>query len=288
MDGVAADLNERADAAPGGEDCPAEPVEAGLEAGEGTPRVTLAGFSGPLDHLLTLARAQKIDLGEISLVALVEQLSAALQQAPATTPLGRKGDWVVMAAWLVQLRSLLLLPADAPGRQDAAVEADQLRSRLAGLQAMQALAGWLERRPHLGRDVFARGHPPSRAQSPELFGVSVDAGQAIDVVEFLWASMALFDDPETPETAPVYRPPLFPDLYSVAEARARILQRLLDRPQGGPFDMLLPEPAGATRSILRQRSGWSSTLLASLELAKQGDVMLGQDGNFAPIHVAPA
>jgi segregation and condensation protein A len=280
MDGVAVDPDERADAAPSGEASSAEPVEEGLDAGEATPRVTLAGFSGPLDHLLTLARAQKIKLGEISLVALVEQLSAALQQAPATTPLGRKGDWLVMAAWLLQLRSLLLLPADAPARQDAAVEADQLRSRLAGLQAMQTLAGWLERRPHLGRDVFARG-------LPEIFGVSVDAGQAIDRVEFLWASMALFDDPETPETAPVYRPPLFPDLYSVAEARARILQRLVDRPEGGSLDMLLPETAGATRSILRQRSGWSSTLVASLELAKQGDVVLEQDGNFAPIHVAP-
>jgi segregation and condensation protein A len=146
---------------------------------------------------------------------------------------------------------------------------------------MQALAGWLECRPQLGREVFVRGQP-------ELFGASVEAGQAIDVVEFLWASMALFDDPEPePEPAPVYRPPLFPDLYSVAEARARILQRLLDRPEGGSLDMLLPETAGATRSILRRRSGWSSTLLASLELAKQGDVSLGQNGNFAPIHVAP-
>jgi hypothetical protein len=40
--------------------------------------------------------------------------------------------------------------------------------------------GWLERRPHLGRDVFARGRP-------ELFGVSVEAGQVIDVLEFLRA-----------------------------------------------------------------------------------------------------
>ena len=52
-------------------------------------------------------------------------------------PLGQKGDWVVMAAWLVQLRSRLLLPADAPAQQAAAAEADQLRDRLMTLQAMQ-------------------------------------------------------------------------------------------------------------------------------------------------------
>jgi segregation and condensation protein A len=93
-------------------------------------------------------------------------LTTALRQAPATFPLGQKADWVVMAAWLVQLRTRLLLPADAPGQHEAAAEADQLRGRLVALEAMQALAGWLERRPQPGHDVFARGRP-------ELFGISV-------------------------------------------------------------------------------------------------------------------
>jgi segregation and condensation protein A len=48
--------------------------------------------------LLTLARSQKIDLSAISLGALLDQLTIALHQAPATLPLGQKGDWVVMAA----------------------------------------------------------------------------------------------------------------------------------------------------------------------------------------------
>ena len=86
----------------------ADPDGGADAAGEGgTPLLALDGFSGPLDHLLTLARAQKIDLGKISLAALVEQLAAALQQAPAATPLGWKGNWVVMAAWLVCERQSL-------------------------------------------------------------------------------------------------------------------------------------------------------------------------------------
>src|ERR1700722_10249049 len=108
MDAIPAELNVGVD---------------GPDEGEGaSPFLTLAGFTGPLDHLLTLARAQKIDLADISLAALVDQLTAALRQAPATTPLGQKGDWVVMAAWLVQLRSRLLLPADSPAQQDAVAE----------------------------------------------------------------------------------------------------------------------------------------------------------------------
>ena len=50
-------------------------------AGEGgSPHLVLDGFAGPLDHLLTLARAQKIEIGKISLAALVDQLVAALKK----------------------------------------------------------------------------------------------------------------------------------------------------------------------------------------------------------------
>lgn len=256
--------------------------EGGEADGAGTPQLALEGFSGPLDHLLTLARAQKIDLSGISLAALVEQLATALRQAPATVPLSQKGDWVVMAAWLLQLRSRLLLPADAPARQDAAREAGQVRERLVALEKMQALAGWLERRPQLGQEVFARGRP-------EVLGVSVEAGQALDVVEFLWASLALFDDEPVPDVANVYRRrPL--ELYDVAEARDRILRRLTETPNGGPFERFLPDPPDDVESkeMSRRRlcSAWSSTLIASLELARQGNVVLGQEEPFTTIHIS--
>ena len=67
-------------------------------AGEGTPVLDLDGYSGPLEQLLVLARAHEIDLTRLPLVALVDQLATALQHAPPATPLGQKGDWVVMEA----------------------------------------------------------------------------------------------------------------------------------------------------------------------------------------------
>ena len=96
MDGVAAD--------------PADSAESH------TPRLELDGFSGPLDLLLSLARAERIDLRHLSLRDLVEQLAPALQQAAT---LAERGDWLVMAAWLVLLRSRLLLPTATPMRQAA-------------------------------------------------------------------------------------------------------------------------------------------------------------------------
>ena len=247
-----------------------------------SPFLRLDGFTGPLDHLLILARAQKIDLARLSLPMLVDQLTVALRQAPATMPLGQKADWVVMAAWLVQLRARLLLPADIPGQQAATADAAQLRDRLMTLQTVQALAGWLDHRPQLGHDVLARGQP-------EVFGVSADAGPVVDIIAFLWASLALFDDDAAVlEMTPLYRPQYL-DLYAVIEAQGRILQRLADVPEGLSLDRLLPKVLDDTgrdlRQILRRRSAWSSTFVASLELARQGDVVLEQVALLDPVHV---
>jgi segregation and condensation protein A len=255
-----------------------EPTASLMEEGEGgTPRLALDGFSGPLDLLLNLARTHEVDLARISLRDLVEQLAAALAQA---APLSRKADWVTMAAWLTLLRTHLLLPAEAARQRAAAAETDQLREQLGGLQVIQALAAWLEHRPQLGRDVFGRGRP-------EPLGASTDARHEVDVIEFLWASLALFDEPENGgEAATAYRPRPR-DLYPAAETRERILRLLAEMPDGAWLGRLLPRmPAGAETTpeiALRRRSAWASTLIASLELARQGEVALAQGEAFQPI-----
>jgi segregation and condensation protein A len=210
-----------------------------------------------------------------------------LRCAPAATPLGQKGDWVVMAAWLVQLRSRLLLPADLPEQQKAEAEADQLRHRLVDLQAMQALARWLDDRPQLGRDVFTRG-------CPEGSVAAIGGAPAVDVVAFLWASLALFDDAsDAVGTTAVYQPRRW-DWYSIPEARVRILRLLAAAPAGERFERFLPDmpkedaDGGQISSPSLRRQAWGSTFIASLELAKQGDLLLAQEDLFTPIRVSPA
>jgi segregation and condensation protein A len=250
-------------------------------AGGGAPQLRLDGFVGPLDHLLAQARARQVDLAVLPLTDLIGQLITALQQAPATIPLGQKADWVVMAAWLLQLRARLLLPADALTQPGAEVEAQQLRDHLTRRQEAQALTDWLERRPRLGYDSFARGRP-------EALDVALEPAAGLDVVAFLWASLALFDDDLPPvPTTPTYRPRWL-DLHRVADARARILQRLSTAPDGQTLASLLPAAAAEdTSNPLRRRSGWASTFVASLDLAKDGAVALAQDGDFAAIIVRP-
>jgi segregation and condensation protein A len=258
------------------------------DEGEGrTPLLTIDGYSGSLEGLLILARSRRIDMAKIPLLDLVDQLVAAVRDASPAAPMGQKGDWVVMASWLVQLRSLLLLPADAPAHQATKDAADHFRDRLSGLAEIQALAAWLDRRSHLGRDVFTRGQPP------EEFALAAEGGPEVCVIEFLWASMALFDDGGPgPDTSERYRP-RWRDFYSVAEARARILKRLAETPDGLPLERLLPEGWSAAdgmpaESALMQRAAWTSTFIASLELAKQGEAALAQADRFTAIHVSPA
>ena len=254
-------------------------------AGEGTPVLDLDGYNGPLEQLLVLARAHEIDLTRLRLVALVDQLATALQRAPPATPLGQKGDWVVMTAWLVQLRSRLLLPADPAGQPEAEAQAVELRDRLVDLQAMQALARWLDGRLQLGRDVLARGQP-------EDFAAALGAEPDVDVVGFLWASLALFDEVEDAvDTAAVYQPRR--QVYSVVAARARILALLAQAQEGGRLEQFLPDVVEVAMtgeeipSRVRRGLAWGCTFVASLELAKQGDLTLAQEGLFAPIHVRP-
>jgi segregation and condensation protein A len=256
----------------------AEPDEAGQG---GAPRLSLGTFDGPLDLLLGLARAQAIDLARLSLPDLLDQLGLALDDAAPRTSLGEKAGWMVMASWLVLLRSRLLLP-DTAVQRAADDDARQLRDRLLDLQAAQGLAAWLDRRAQLGQDVFPRGQP-------EFIGTALGARHEVDVVEFLWAGLALFDDgTDQAELTAVYTPP-WHGLHSVREAQDRILRRLATTADAVPLGALLPPPPAdsdaPSRTALRRRSAWSSTFLASLELTRQGVIGLQQNEGFGDIHL---
>lgn len=76
--------------------------------------LVLEGFEGPLDLLLDLARMQKVDLRQISILQLTEQYLEVVEKAregAETLRLEIAADWLVMAAWLAWLKSRLLLPS---------------------------------------------------------------------------------------------------------------------------------------------------------------------------------
>lgn len=130
--------------------------------------IDVAGFEGPLDLLLYLARNQKVDLARMSILALVEQYLAFIENARRVR-LELAADYLVMAAWLAYLKSRLLIPQqprdDGPSGEEMAAT---LAFRLRRLEAIREASTRLVNRNRLGRDVFARGapeHVPVRSQS---------------------------------------------------------------------------------------------------------------------------
>jgi segregation and condensation protein A len=242
---------------------------------DGAPVLSIDGFAGPLDWLLEMARARKIDLARLSIGALIEAFSRAMQAALAGRDRSRIGHWAawtVMAATLTELRSRLLLPADAPEARGAAEEAEALRRQLLGRAQMRLAADWLERRPRLGRDVFARG-------SPELS----PAGRVGDLTELLRACLVALRVPE--EQAAAFRPRP-PPLWRASDALPRLRQLLGLLPDGSPLQAFLPS-LGSEKpdSGVRARAALSSTLIAGLELARDGVLALEQDAAWTPVRV---
>ncbi|MCB8883919.1 segregation/condensation protein A [Acidisoma cellulosilytica] len=243
-------------------------------ARDAVPVLSVAGFEGPLDWLLEMARAQKIDLARLPIVALIDAFATALETALAgqhrTAPLGLWGDWLVMATTLTLLRSRLLLPADPADARAAEDEADRLRRQLLDRSVVAAAADWLEHRPQLLRDVFARGQITRTL--PERAG---------DITALLRACLALITLPEGSE--PYRAPP--PPVWRVTDAIARITQWLADVPEGGcPLSLFEPAiDAALPDAAFRQRVATASTFLAGLELARDGRIALDQSKAWEPV-----
>src|SRR6478736_7395417 len=129
--------------------------------------IDVAGFEGPLDLLLYLARNQKVDLSRISVLALAEQYLQFIESARRIR-IELAADYLVMAAWLAYLKSRLLIPQqskdDGPSGEEMAAT---LAFRLKRLEAMRDAATDLVNRNRLGRDVFARGAPEHIPDRPQ-------------------------------------------------------------------------------------------------------------------------
>ena len=244
-----------------------------------TPVLTVAGFEGPLDWLLEMARARRIDLATLSIDELIDAfvaaLDAALSEHTVRADLSRWGEWLVMAATLALLRSRLLLPPDAPEARAAQDEAEAMRRRMLERAAIRQAAEWLEQRPQLGRDVFARGagaEPVARS------------GRTTDITDLFRACLVALRVPEQADRYELR----FIKLWRMPDAMARIARMLAVRPQGGPLASFLPKVDGlGSDRELRCRAAVASTFLGGLELARDGTLALRQDRPWLDIELRP-
>ncbi len=242
--------------------------------------LNIDGYEGPIDVLLEMARNQKVDLREISILQLARQYLEFIERAKDLR-LDLAAEYLVMAAWLAYLKSRLLLPRekDETGEPSGEAMAEALAFQLRRLESMREAAAKLMARPQLGINIHTRG-------APEGLRVAYNATYKDTLYDLLKA----YGDIRRRAEASVYELPVF-NVMTMEEAIERMAKMLGNLPKSGPFSVwttlqsFLPENI---KDPLMLRSSLASTLTAGLELAKQGKIEIRQDGLFRPIYLRTA
>jgi segregation and condensation protein A len=236
--------------------------------------LTLGGFEGPIDVLLVLARDQKVDLMQVSILALAEQYLLFVEKA-REHHLELAADYLVMAAWLAYLKSKLLLPKEESGVEPTAEEmAEALKFQMRRLEAMQEAGRKLFELPRRGIDFYPRGVTE---------GLPITYRTVYDIT--LYDLLRAYGAQHREKNVKALEIEAF-DLYSIDEAIARLREILPGVPDWTDLKAFLPQNE---RRPLMRRSAISTTLIAVLELVRQGKADLRQDGGaYSPIYLKPA
>ncbi|HEX7877661.1 MAG TPA: ScpA family protein [Sphingobium sp.] len=241
-----------------------------------TPRpdtftVSFESWEGPLDLLLALARTQKVDLREISILALVEQYLTYVENA-RKLKLELAADYLVMAAWLAYLKSSLLLPKQARPDPDPEELALRLQLRLQRLHAMREAGARLMARDRIGRDVFVRPRPEGLC----LVRKAKWAASLYDLLQSYGQLRA--------RTQPAVHMVAARPVMTLDEAIQRVGALVGSAIDWTTLESFLP----ADRDGPMARSALASSFVAALELARQGRLEIQQDGIFEPIYLRAA
>ena len=238
------------------------------------------GYEGPIDVLLDMARNQKVDLREISILQLVRQYLGFIERAKELR-LELAAEYLVMAAWLAYLKSRLLLPQEKAEGQELSGEqmAEALQFQLRRLEAMRGAANQLMNRPRLGVNIFARG-------MPEGLKTKFQTHWQVNLYDLLKA----YGDITRRQEYNTYELPIF-NILTMEDAANNLAKMLGNLPRSGPHSVwttlqsFIPE--GITDPLL-VRSTVASTFTAGLEMAKQGKLEIRQDGAFKTIYLRTA
>jgi segregation and condensation protein A len=236
--------------------------------------VELDGFEGPLDLLLALAREKKLDISQISIADLATQYIEYINDLKKHR-LEIAADYLVMAAWLVFLKSKLILPSEEAEEESPSGDqlAAQLAFRLKRLEAMRAKGNELMARPQLGQEFFAVGAPLARntvakiEYKAELFDLlkAYSAQQQRQVVQGYKVKRR--------------------QVWSIKKARNHLSSLLGMSIEWAPINELIASFMGAEAPM---KTTVASTFGATLEMARDGVIEIKQSGPFQPLYVKSA
>ena len=232
--------------------------------------VELNNFQGPLDVLLDLAKAQKVDLENISITKLADQFHEYITQEKDLN-LEIASEYLLMATWLAYLKSKLLLPGTPDEEFKVQEVADKLKLQLKKLELIRLLSDQMLKRKRLGREIRTRG---IKGNIRSIYSSEYN----LTMFELLksYSSIIMTKDFQRMN---IPKLPVFTTEDGIKTIR-EFFGKLMDWKNIN--DLI---PAGFKSGSKYKRTGKAGIFAGSLELVKEGNLTIKQENLYDDIYV---
>ena len=232
--------------------------------------VNLNNFTGPLEVLLDLAKAQKVDLEKISVTKLADQFHNFITKEKNLN-LELASEYLLMATWLTYLKSKLLLPETDEEEFKALEVAEKLKLQLKKLELIRLLSDQMLKRKRLGKDIFMRG---IRGKIKSIYS----SKYSLTMFEILKTYSSIIMSREF-QRMNIPRLPVF----TTEEGIKRIKEFFGKLNEWKNINELLPLDFSKNKNF--KRTGKAGIFAGSLELAKEGNISIKQNDLFDDIFI---
>ena len=232
--------------------------------------VELSSYTGSLEILLELAKAQKVDLEKISVTTLADQFHEFITKSENLN-LDLASEYLLMATWLTYLKSKLLLPESDEEEFKALEVAEKLKLQLKKLELIRLLSSQMLSRKRLGKDVFMRG---SKSGMRSIY----DSKYTLTLFEILktYANIVMTKDFQRINI------PKLP-VFTTEDGMVRIKEFFGKLNEWKNISELIPENFKSSNNL--KRTGQAGILSGSLELVKEGNVSIKQNNLFEDLYI---
>ncbi len=232
--------------------------------------VDLNNYQGPLDILLDLAKAQKVNLEDISITKLADQFYEFITNKKNLN-LEFASECLVMASWLTYLKSKLLLPDTLEEEFKVLEVAEKLKLQLKKLELIRLLSDQMLKRKRLGVDIYMRG---IKGNIRSIHSTEYK----LNLYELLKAYSSIIMTKDF-HRINISKLPVFTTEDGIKRIRD-FFGKLIDWKN---INDLMPQYF--KKGLQNKKTGKAGLLAGSLELVKEGNLIIKQDKLFEDIYI---
>ena len=233
-------------------------------------KVEIDNYNGPLEVLLDLAKAQKVNLEDISITKLADQFHEFITKEKNLN-LEIASEYLLMATWLAYLKSKLLLPGDPEEEFKIHEVAEKLKLQLKKLELIRLLSEQMLKRKRLGREIRTRGMKAglkpiyNSEYKLNLYELLKTYSRILTIKDFQKVSIPKLPVMTTEEGIKVIK---------------NFFGKLIDWKK---LDDLIPK--NFKDGSKYKKTGKAGVFAGSLELAKEGNIKIKQENLFEDIFI---